>query len=172
MPATCTDFSPVILFSDELKSLHTALASAGHADLATMIETKSTRSPSERRYLAARPILDDAEFDFDDTPVVSEGDAGAYVSCWVWVSKEQANEVANNADGEAPAPADLAHQAALRRRRLNRRISRLKSTAKNALLRALAATLYGNELDPETQWTQDNIEQVADLLDSALKIRG
>lgn len=32
--------------------------------------------------------------------------------------------------------------------------------------------LYGTDLDPQTEWTQDNIEQVADLLDAALKLRG
>ena len=44
--------------------------------------------------------------------------------------------------------------------------------ANNALIRDLATILYGADLDLQTEWTQDNLEQVADRLDVALKLRG
>ena len=166
------EFNPVILFSDDLKRIHASLTKAGHADLVALIEQKTTRSASEQRYLNARPQLDENEFDYDAVPVVSEGEHGAYVSCWVWISKERADEVAGTADDDAKSVEALAQEAELRRRRLSRRLSRLKPAAKNALIRDLATILYGTDLDPQTEWTQDNVEQVADRLDVALKLRG
>jgi hypothetical protein len=88
------------------------------------------------------------------------------------LSKQHADEVAGAADEDAKSVEALAQEAELRRRRLSRRLSRLKPAAKNALIRDLATILYGTDLNPETEWTQDNIEQVADRLDAALKLRG
>jgi hypothetical protein len=166
-----SEFNPVILFSDELKQIHAALAKAKHADLVALIEQKTTRSASEQRYLNARQQLDENELDFDDVPIVSEGEDGAYVSCWVWISKERAEELAGAARADARSVEAQAHEAALRRRRLSRRVSRLNPTAKNALIRDLATILYGADLDPQTEWTQDNVEHVADRLDIVLKLR-
>lgn len=170
MPAPAA-FNPVILFSDDLKQIHAALADAGRADLVALIEQKSTRSASEQRYLNARPCLDENAFNFDTVPIVSEGERGAYVSCWVWVSKERADEVAGAVEDDAQSAEARAREAALRHRRLSRRLSRLNSAAKNALIRDLATILYGADLDPQTEWTQDNVEQVADRLDTVLKLR-
>jgi hypothetical protein len=96
-----SEFNPVILFSDDLKQIHAALAKAKHADLVALIEQKTTRSASEQRYLNARQQLDENELDFDDVPIVSEGEDGAYVSCWVWISKERAEELAGAARADA-----------------------------------------------------------------------
>ena len=169
MPA---EFNPDILFTDDLKRIHAALAEAGRVDLVALIEQKTARSTSEQRYLQALPCLDENEFDYDEVPIVSEGEHGAYVSCWIWISKERADEVAGTADDDAKSVEALAQEAELRRRRLSRRLSRLKPAAKNALIRDLATILYGTDLDPQTEWTQDNVEQVAYRLDVALKLRG
>lgn len=95
---TPAEFNPVIFFSDDLKQIHVALADAGRTDLVALIEQKATRSASERRYIQARPFLDENEFDFDAVPIVSEGEHGAYLSCWVWISRERADEVEDTAD--------------------------------------------------------------------------
>jgi hypothetical protein len=166
------EFNPVILFSDDLKQIHAALADAGQADLVALIEQKSTRSASERRYLNARACLDENAFDFDAVPIVSEADDGAYVSCWVWGSNERADEVAGAGEDDAQSAEARAREAALRHRRLSRRLSCLNPAPKNALIRDLATILYGADLDPQTAWTQDNVEQVADRLDTVLKLRG
>ena len=167
-----SEFNPVILFPDDVEQLHAALADAGRVDLVALIEQKTARSTSEQRYLQALPCLDENELDFDDVPIVAEGEDGAYVSCWVWISKERAEELAGAAGADATSVEAQAQEAALRRRRLSRRISRLKPAAKNALIRDLAVILYGDDLDPQTEWTQENVEQVADRLDVALKLRG
>lgn len=169
---TPTEFNPVIFFSDDLNQIHAALAAAGCTDLVALIEQKTMRSASEQRYLNARPFLDENEFDFDAVPIVSEGEHGAYLSCWVWISKERADEVAGVVKDDAQSAEARAREAALRHRRLSRRLSRLNPAAKNALIRDLATILYGEALDPQTEWTQDNIEQVADRLDATLKLRG
>jgi hypothetical protein len=168
---TPTEFNPVIFFSDDLKQIHAALADAGRAALVALIEQKATRSASERRFLHACPCLDESAFDFDTVPIVSEGEGGAYVSCWVWISNERADEVAGAVEDDAQSVEARAREAALRRRRLSRRLSRLNPTTKNALIRDLATILYGDDLDPQTEWSQDNVEQVADRLDAALRIR-
>jgi hypothetical protein len=41
-------------------------------------------------FVKAAPSLDENDFDYDDNPLVSEGDDGAYVNVWVWVSNEDA----------------------------------------------------------------------------------
>ena len=170
MPAPA-ELKPVILFSDDLRQIHATLAEVGRADLVALIEQKATRSASEQRYLNARPCLDENEFDYDTVPIVSEGEDGAYVSCWVWIPKERANEVAGVVDDDAQSAEARAQVAALRCRRLARRLSRLKPAAKNTLIRDLAIILYGDDLDPQAEWTQDNVEQVADRLDATLKLR-
>ena len=93
---TPSEFNQVILFSEDLKRIHAALADAGRTDLVAIIEEKTARSASEQRYLNALPCLDENEFDFDAVPVVSEGEHGAYVSCWVWVSKERTDKIAGD----------------------------------------------------------------------------
>lgn len=167
-----TDFHPVILFAGDLKPIYQALLSAGRKDLAAIIAEKTARTESDRRYIAAAPTLDDNEFNYDTIPIVSEGDEGAYVSCWVWVSKERAAEVADDAVEDAMAEETRTKLAAARRRRIIRRIARLKPRDKNALLMLLSETLYGVDLDPQTEWTQSTIEDVADRLDRWLQLRG
>jgi hypothetical protein len=63
-----TDFNPVILFEGDLKPIYHALLVAGRKDLATLIEEKTARTESDRRYIAAAPTLDDNEFNYDPTP--------------------------------------------------------------------------------------------------------
>jgi hypothetical protein len=166
-----TDFHPVILFEGDLKPIYHALLAAGRKDLAALIEEKTARSESDRCYIAAAPTLDDNDFNYDSMPIVSEGDEGAYVSCWVWVSKERATEVADDAVENTMAEETRAKLAAARRRRIIRRIARLKPSDKNALLMLLSETLYGVNLDPHTEWTQSTIEHVADRLDCWLQLR-
>jgi hypothetical protein len=145
-----TNFHPVILFEGDLKPIYYALLAAGRPDLAMIIEVKTGRIESELHFIAAAPSLDDNEFSYDTMPIVSESSEGAYVSCWVWVSRERIAAVTDEATEEALAEKRRVKLAAARRRRLCRRIERLKRKDRNASLMLLSETLY--EVAPEN-WT-------------------
>lgn len=84
------EFCPVILYREDAKAVHDALAAAGQNALANKIATGAQRSENDYKLIAALPYLDENEFDTDDVPVVSSSDDGGYVMIWCWVSNEDA----------------------------------------------------------------------------------
>jgi hypothetical protein len=56
-----------------------------------MIDEATTISPvADERYRdAAANLWSDDELEIDQDATVSEGDGGAWVQAWVWVSKEE-----------------------------------------------------------------------------------
>ncbi len=87
---TSTAFAPIMLYSDEAKAVHDALAASGYGALATMLASKAQRSEADKQFIAALPQLDDSDFDVDDEPVVSVSEEGAYIMVWRWVANEEA----------------------------------------------------------------------------------
>lgn len=52
-------------------------------------------NPEIEAYIAAAPDrsdlgLCDGDLEYDDRPLVSESDEGAFVNCWLWVSRQDA----------------------------------------------------------------------------------
>lgn len=82
-------FHPVLLYSADTTAVHAALLSSGYYDLAKKIAEKSKRSKTDRKYIDAIKLWDDATFDIDDEPVVSRGEEGAYVMVWQWVDENE-----------------------------------------------------------------------------------
>lgn len=87
------DFHPIVLYSEDVKSIYNALVFSGSNELALEIAKKSKRTKADKRYVAAVKLWDDGAFDIDDDPVVSRGEDGAYVLVWQWVNK---NEIQRN----------------------------------------------------------------------------
>lgn len=85
-------FAPVILYSEDAKAVHDALLASGHADLAQKIRMKASRSRLDKMYAEHVVYGSDDEFDHDDEPVISQGESGAYVMVWRWVSKYDIRE--------------------------------------------------------------------------------
>ena len=54
-------------------------------------------TPSHAQYIeAARNLYvkgSDDDIIITDAPKVAPGESGAFVACWVWVTKEEANEI-------------------------------------------------------------------------------
>lgn len=85
-----TDYSPIILYKEDIQSIIDVLLSSGHHALAGRIDAKAHRSKTDSQYIAALPSLADDDFDVDDEPVVAAGEEGAYVMVWHWITNEQA----------------------------------------------------------------------------------
>lgn len=165
------EFHPIILFSADSVRIYDALVAAGHQDLSSLIAAKASRSDTDRRTIADVPALDENIFDFDDVPIVSEGEDGAYVSCWVWVPKADVEVVAGETKEDESAVEKAPPDDTNRRCRLDRHLAGLQSHEKDELLRVLAEVLCGPDLDPHTEWDQGTIEQIADQMDAWLRLR-
>jgi hypothetical protein len=85
-------FAPVILYSEDAEAVHDALLASGHSDLVQKIRLKAKRSRLDKMYAEQVVCGSDGEFDHDDEPVISQGESGAYVMVWRWVSKGEIRE--------------------------------------------------------------------------------
>ncbi len=85
-------FAPVILYSEDAEAVHDALLASGYAHLAQKIRLKANRSRLDKMYAEHVICGSDDEFDHDDEPVISQGESGAYVMVWRWVSKDDIRE--------------------------------------------------------------------------------
>ncbi len=83
-----THFHPVILYSEDAKTIHDALVASGYHDLALKILKKSKRSQTDLRYISTLRLWDGETFDIDDEPVVARGRDGAYVMVWQWIYRK------------------------------------------------------------------------------------
>ena len=82
-----TTFLPALLLPSEAESIHAALFSSGHGELAELVKSKAGRTEGARRYSDSVELWDGGTFDIDDEPIVSEGEGGAYVMVWQWVDQ-------------------------------------------------------------------------------------
>jgi len=85
-----------MLYGDEVKSIYDALVTSGHEALATMLDSKAQRSPIDRQFIEALPLLDENDFSVDEQPVVSISQDGAYVMVWHWVPNDDAGVLIPN----------------------------------------------------------------------------
>ncbi len=81
------DFHSVILYSEDVKSIYNALVSSGHSELASKVLKKSRRTKADKRYIDAALFEGDSEHEYDNDPVVSKANDGAYVMAWKWINK-------------------------------------------------------------------------------------
>lgn len=83
------NFGPVLLDGNQAASIHQILATAGNTDLANLIATKGRLTGMEIHYSSiARRYCDEA-LDFDESPLVSISDDGAYVMAWKWIAASE-----------------------------------------------------------------------------------
>jgi hypothetical protein len=83
------------LSREELEQVRNALDGSGHSALADRLANSLIAGEHDAAFHAAAREkyswrLSDGDLDFDDQPGVSQGDKGAYVLGWLWVTNSEA----------------------------------------------------------------------------------
>lgn len=80
--------------ADMFREIEQTLVLAGRDDLADLLTEQPRRTPEETRYVELARNLADEELDFDDNPIVSASEHGAFVSAWIWIPAPEDSSVA------------------------------------------------------------------------------